>query len=139
MSPQQNPVDDIDAWDQHHQPTGSHAGANALQVYLASPELLECQDPLMYWLSQKKVGLVPGLLVDMAVDYLDVPGKFHFLNLQQRYYFTQKLHLSTVLNAGGGNWKHWGHMFSGFRTRPEILGVRQGSDCGFSSCAAPTY
>ena len=74
-------MDDIDAWDHHHQPTGSHAGADALEVYLASLELPECQDPLMYWLAQKKAGLVPGPLADMVVDYLGAPGKFNSLNL----------------------------------------------------------
>jgi len=82
VSPQKNLVNDIDAWDWHCQPTGSHTGADALEVYLTSLELPECQDPFMYWLSQKKAGLVPGPLADMAMDYLDVPGKFNFLTLQ---------------------------------------------------------
>ena len=81
MTPQ-NPVDDIDAWDRHHRPSGTLAGANALEVYLASMALPECEDLLMYWLSQKKAGLVPGPLADMAVDYLGAPGKFNSLNLQ---------------------------------------------------------
>ena len=69
-------MDDINAWDQHRHSGGSHADADTLEVYLASPELPQCQDPLMYWLSQKKVGFVPGPLVDMAMDYLGAPGTF---------------------------------------------------------------
>ena len=46
--------------------------------------------------------------------------------------------LDFVLNAGLGA-GHWGWMFSGFRTRPDILGVHWGLDCGFSLCTVPTY
>ena len=78
-------MDDIDTWNQYCRPSCTFVGANTLEVYLASLTLSEYEDPLMYWLAQKKAGLVLGPLADMAVDYLGVPGKFNSLNLQQRY------------------------------------------------------
>jgi len=117
-------VDDIEAWDQLRQLAPHQTGADALDLYLASPELPDCHDPLTYWLAQKKAGLVLGPLADMAMDYIGCPGVLYMTCAQislTRLYTAASIDCEHAFSLSGRTVTPWWASLSDESIRSSVL------------------